>query len=204
MHSLAGSTYVPERQSEYWTSREIENFFLNAGFECLVYPVPQRIERVLPADFIYDAGEPIKLFGIQYKALYRGVADHWRLTQHQHQTLVHFPWIYYGLSEIRSVRDARNSLHQLRVAPTQFTYMGVLLTANNVFYYRWGGFFQALQRCRVGLRLTSADHLRDLLSPPTTNSPPISIVEAVVDLFIVDFGSRRLVHVSPFLIPSDE
>lgn len=38
---MVARTFVYERQVEYWTSRQIEEFFLNAGFDIVVYPVEQ-------------------------------------------------------------------------------------------------------------------------------------------------------------------
>ena|SRR6266699_5085543 len=112
---MAEETYVPERQTEYWTSRQIEEHYLNAGFEVLVFPLTQPSERYLPADFILFDKHRAKLVGLQYKALYHNGVDHWRLTAHQHKDMrEHFPWIYYSASELRSIRDHRNALHYAR------------------------------------------------------------------------------------------
>ncbi len=102
--------YVPERQTEYWTSRQIEEHYLNAGFELLVFPLTQLSERHLPADFILFDKHRAKVVGLQYKALYHNGNDHWRLTAHQHEQMrERFPWIYYSASELRSIRDHRNA-----------------------------------------------------------------------------------------------
>ena len=37
--------YLYERQSEYWTSRQIEEFFLDAGFELIALPILQYHEK---------------------------------------------------------------------------------------------------------------------------------------------------------------
>jgi hypothetical protein len=48
-HNL--STY--ERQVEYWTSRGIEDFFLDNGFEVPVFPLTQLTEAAIPSDFLF-------------------------------------------------------------------------------------------------------------------------------------------------------
>ena len=104
--------YVYERQTEYWTSRQIEEHFLNAGFELLTFPLTQLSERRLPADFIFFDRNRAKVIGLQYKTLYHNNSDHWRLTAHQHEAMRElFPWVYYAASELRSSRENRNALH---------------------------------------------------------------------------------------------
>lgn len=88
---MANATYIAERQVEYWTSRQIEEFLLNAGHEILVYPIDQKVERYLPADFLYNMGTSVKMFGIQYKALYHNGDDYWKLDQRQPKLLPSFP-----------------------------------------------------------------------------------------------------------------
>lgn len=61
-----GTPYVYERQTEYWTSRGIEEYFLDAGFQVLTYPLTQLTEgRVIPFDFIFHESKTYKIFGIQ-------------------------------------------------------------------------------------------------------------------------------------------
>lgn len=99
-------TYVPERQSEYWTSRQIEDYFENSGADVHTIPIPQQIEKMLPADFVFLPEHKVKLFGFQYKALYGDkYGDYWKLESNQHNTLQSFSWIYYGLSELKSRKD---------------------------------------------------------------------------------------------------
>jgi hypothetical protein len=64
-----GSPYLYERQAEYWTSREIEDYFLDAGYEIVTFPLSQRTEKVVPFDFIFFEQATTKLFGLQYKAV---------------------------------------------------------------------------------------------------------------------------------------
>ena len=76
---MASRPYVNERQSEYWTSHEIQNFFKNDGFDVTAYPITQLTEKKLPSDFLFLDGRTNKLFGFQYKALYHNRDDFWIL-----------------------------------------------------------------------------------------------------------------------------
>jgi hypothetical protein len=107
--------YVYERQSEYWTSRQVEEFFLDNGFELLTFPLTQKTEKLVPTDFIFFDKKSTKLFAFQYKALYRNGGDYWQLDAYQHTRLALFPWIYYCLSEMKDTRDSRSSLHLARI-----------------------------------------------------------------------------------------
>jgi hypothetical protein len=145
------SPYVYERQSEYWTSRQIEEFFMDNGFEVLTFPLIQYHERrVVPADFIFFDRNDSKLFGMQYKALYKGSRDYWSLDPHQHSALARFPWINYCLSELRSARDHRNALYFARIIQPKFEYRAELYPEGSdrvQLYSRWGAFYQGLEKC---------------------------------------------------------
>lgn len=72
-------SYVYERQTEYWTSRGIEDYFLDAGFELVTFPLSQVTEHEVPFDFIFFEKATCKIFGFQYKALYQDARDYWLL-----------------------------------------------------------------------------------------------------------------------------
>ena len=95
-------SYRHERQIEYWTSRAIEEYFANQGYSVVVIPNSHRAENLIPFDHLF-AGNQIKVFGLQYKRLYPQ-RDHWHLEEEQHRRLRGFSWIYYALSEVRSIR----------------------------------------------------------------------------------------------------
>jgi hypothetical protein len=114
--------YVYERQSEYWTSRQVEEFFIDNGFEIITFPLIQYHEKQLPADFIFFDKKHTKLFGFQYKALYKNNRDFWKIDSVQHKQLSLFPWIYYCLSELRKPKDFRASLHLARIVESNFEY----------------------------------------------------------------------------------
>src|SRR5437870_12073445 len=114
---MPAGPYIYERQVEYWTSREIEGFFLDSGFEVLILPITQLTEHGVTSDFLFFDGRTNKVFGLQYKALYHNGEDFWNVDQRQHATLGAFEWIYYGLSDLTSAKQHRNALHYLRVVP---------------------------------------------------------------------------------------
>lgn len=192
-------TYVTERQSEYWTSRQIEDFFENCGVDVHTIPVPQHIEKNIPADFIFIPTQKIKLFGIQYKALYKeSSGDFWKLESHQHRTLKQFPWVYYGLSELKSRNQKRNSLHLLKIyKPDAFTF-----PSSGKFkqdsppvsgYYRWGGFYKLLEECKCGLKINSLEDLRSALSDHYDD------IASDIHLFVHNFDTGITVNVNPLL-----
>lgn len=197
-------TYVPERQSEYWTSRQIEDFFENCGIDLHTIPVSQQIEKKLPADFVFLPEQKIKLFGLQYKALYQDTAgDFWKLNNHQHLTLQTFDWIYYGFSELKIRKHKRNSLHLLKIyVPNQFAF-----PASGRFkqaappvnaYYRWGGFFKMLEDCRCGLKINSLEDLKKALSDTYQD------IASEISLFIHNFDTGVTVSVNRLLRPDEQ
>jgi len=156
------SPYVYERQSEYWTSRQIEEFFLDSGFEVLTLPLTQYHERRIPTDFIFFDKRPSKIFGLQYKALYRNARDGWKLDERQHHDLSRFPWIYYCLSELKNPRDYRAALHLTHIVETDFEYRHLIYSGESYEtfrYSRWGAFYQGIERCTKGKLVES---LKDL------------------------------------------
>lgn len=137
--------------------------------------------------------------GLQYKALYHNGNDHWRLTAHQHEQMrEQFPWIYYSASELRSIRDHRNALHYARFFRPNFAFAEKLPLAREPLYYRWGAFYQALEQCKVGVRVSSREHSQKLLWPFTDRNSPRELAE-LPDVFLSDFDARHAVHFSPLL-----
>ncbi|MBC1214970.1 hypothetical protein GNE08_12150 [Trichormus variabilis ARAD] len=193
---MTDATYIAERQVEYWTSRQIEEFLLNAGHEILVYPIDQRTERYLPADFLYNMGTSVKMFGIQYKALYHNGIDYWKLDQRQHTTLTNFPWIYYGLSDIKKASDFRNSLHYLRVYENQKPIPDKFPANNNVYYTRWAVFYESLLSCKQGAIVSTKQELVNLLSPYTTQVIRQESLNNIVDVFAFNIESKKTVKFS--------
>jgi hypothetical protein len=193
--------YLYERQTEYWTSRSIENYFLDAGFVIATFPISQLNERFLPADFVFDHPGVCKLFGFQYKALYRNGADHWHLDRRQHDQLqAYSDWIYYCFSGLREVSEQRVALHRVFIARVGFEYhtsiphQGIRRVLGS--YFRWAGFVAELERCRGGVKVTSADEIRAAVRradrPLTTE-----LDRDLVDVFVANLDGKRLLHFSP-------
>lgn len=205
------TTYVPERQVEYWTSRQIEDFFMNEGFDLIVYPIDQSIERYLPADHIFESG---KLFGLQYKVLYQNGGDHWRMREKQHSMLQKFSWIYYGLSDFKSLKPphrCRNSLHYLQLCESNI--LSNILYKNNRFvsklpisskksYTRWAIFYEKLLQCDRGCKVNSRKELISRLMPYIEEGRPDHVSERInemADVFVIDVKSQQAFHFSPYL-----
>lgn len=198
--------YVYERQVEYWTSRAMESFFLDVGFEVLVFPLTQLTERSIPSDFLYLDTATNKVFGFQYKALYRNGDDHWNLDSSQHSSLASFDWMYYGLSDLKAPRQHRSALHYLRVLGSSFPFqpkLSALGWQQNGLppYFRWAAFFEGLCSCKHGRRLSSEADLQRALWPDTDRVAPREITELADELFVANMEESRLVRYSSSLAP---
>ncbi len=187
--------YLHERQTEYWTSRGIEDFFLDAGFEVVTFPLSQRPERQIPFDFVFLDTGTSKMFGIQYKPLYQNGEDHWPITEHQHKQLQEFSdWGYYGLSEMRDAGDHRVALHQSIFVKVGFPYQETI-TREDIQgkYYRWGGFFDNLKKCHVGRLVQSRKDVESALRPLARRDIP-EVDEDLIDVFVANLPRKRLLH----------
>jgi len=194
-------THVPERQVEYWTSRQVESFFSNAGYDLRVFPIQQGVECYIPADFIFgSAAGNVKLFGLKYKALYHNGNDFWKLTKHQHSTLSQFDWIYYGLSDLRDTSQFQNTLHYLRVYDTDFSFKDHL-PVSCMGYMRWAAFYEKLVTCDQGSEVTSRTDFRNKLESfsGVLSEQAEREVENAVDVFALETDSRRGIRISSIL-----
>ena len=152
---MAGRPCVYERQTEYWTARQIEDFLLDEGFRVLTYPLTQLSEAIVPADFlVFDRGRT-KLIGFQYKALYANGGDHWELDEEQHRELRRRPWIVYAASELRDPSECRNALYRARFYSPSFPYEAQLSAGGKRPYLRWAALFDRFRRCTAGQALAS-------------------------------------------------
>jgi hypothetical protein len=199
---MTSTPYVYERQSEYWTSKQIDDYLLDLQFDVITLPIPTHIEYLVPADFIYFDKRSSKLFGLQYKALYHNERDHWRLDFGQHQTLALYPWIYYCLLEVRAYKEYRAALHLARFAANDFSYLGEIYPENPgrfASYMRWATFFRQLARCKKGVLVSSEDHLKQLLTAGLDDPLLQRLSQSAVDLFLVDFSNSHVIHYTSFL-----
>ena len=193
---MASTPYVHERQLEHWTSQAIVRFFTDAGYKCTVFPIPQHAEFSIPVDHIFQPTSTLKLFGLQYKALYSGKNDHWRLESFQHERLQQFSWFYYGLSDLVDIRDYQNALHALRIKETGFPFVGKLNQSNTIPYRRWWSFYRELERCGVGAKVSGVAEFVELFLPALTDLVGVRQVEQAVDIFVIDPDDRQLLHMS--------
>lgn len=187
--------YLYERQTEYWTSRGIEDYFLDARYEVVVFPLSQLSEKELPLDFLFLDQTHSKLFGVQYKALYHNERDFWPLNERQHAKLrAYRDWAYYGLSEMTSVDDQRVAIQRTLFVPVSIDYESKLYKGQlESHYYRWGGFLNGLERCSVGLRVKNRGDLEQAVRPLQRDYIE-EIDRDLLDLFVVNLRNRRMVH----------
>jgi hypothetical protein len=196
---MARAPYVDERKVEYWTSRELDTFFENEGFDVISLPLTAVTEKSVPSDFAFLDRGTSKLFGFQYKVLHHNGRDHWNLDEEQHRQLRLYNWIYYGLSDLTSLTQQRNALHYLRIVPVGFDYASSL--SRNDFqqagarYFRWAGFFEGLQKCKYGRKITSRKDLQRALWP-LPEPVPREIAQIVSEAFLVDLADRRITKFS--------
>lgn len=193
--------YLHERQTEYWTSRAVEDYFLDAGCEVLTFPLSQFSEHRLPIDFIFYAKKFGKLFGFQYKPLYHNGDDYWPVDPVQLHALEPLRgWAYYSLSELTSGREHRLALHkQIIIPPDAMPRSGHLARddASSIRYFRWGGFARMLEECRAGRRVETEAELLAALQP-LVGERDVEL-RTIVDVFIVGFEQRQVLHLAPDL-----
>ena len=196
--------YVLERQVEYWTSRAIEDFYWDAGYECLTFPLGPHAETYIPADFVFRAGNTVKLYGLQYKTLYMRTPPYWKLDSAQHSQLQQFPWIYYALFDLRATREFRNSLHALRLRRSDFTFIAEP-TASDIralSYMRWWGFHRRLETCDEGELVRDEAEFQNLFIPVWDSAVAAREADRMADLFLDNISSRRVVRFSALLAPT--
>lgn len=187
------SPYVYERQTEYWTSRGIEDYFLDAGFQVVTFPLTQRSEREIPFDFVFFEGKTSKMFGLQYKALYQNQRDHWCLDEQQHQNLQGFrDWGYYCFSEVTRTDQLRVAIHHALFVPVSLDFHRQVFAGRlNSAYYRWGGFAEALERCTSGIRVSNRQDVVAALHRHD-HSTTREIDELLLDVFVANMENRRV------------
>ncbi len=143
---------------------------------------------------------------LSYKRLYNA-PDRWRLEHSQHLQLGRFPWIYYALSEVRTIHESRNALHLLRIVQPQRLPLPFPLSSckiedldnNGVRYARWGGFALGLAQCHFGYRADTPQELHK------TFAEARDLGDTLVDIYFMSLGSRRiLVRSSPFVTGFDD
>ena len=185
--------YIAEVQTAHWTSDGIREAFRAAGFEVRDWPLTQHLEKNVPADQVFFSPKFSKLFGPQYKAIYRNNKDFWPLDRAQHEVLQRYPWIFYSCSELKDVADHGMALHFARFYRPRFEFHPAILTSGSFRgghpYFRWVTFYRALKECRVGVRVQSRDGLRELLTP-IVGTARLREVRQMAELLLADFDRR--------------
>ena len=184
---------------------------MNAGFDMLVYPIDQINERYLPADYIFGVGGLVKLFGIQYKVLYQNSEDHWRMSTRQHSMLKNFPWIYYGLSDLKNPTGFRNSLHYLRLYKNNIRLCGnnrsvlkLPVSSKKILHQMGYAFYKRLLQCDRGVQKSnSKKELISYLMPYIEEERPNRVTDRInemadvlADVFVINVKLRKAVHLS--------
>jgi hypothetical protein len=145
-------------------------------------------------DWIFIDTTRMKVFGLQYKALYFNGRDYWSLDRVQHDTLQSFPWIYYAASEIRTTSDRKHALRLLRVYSPDIHHRSRLtLGTRAVRYLRWPMFFRSFAACLTGHRATSRAEFLSFLGA-ITDTGPAREARQMTEYFFVDLDRRRVVR----------
>lgn len=195
---------VKERQTEYWTSRAIENFFHDEGYEVSTFPLSGVTEGELPLDYVFWSPRFAKMFGIQYKALYGNGDEHWPIDVAQLAALKNIPWAAYSLSEMDDPRQWRSALHRQAIvfpAKVDLRPGSVRIERRDlgerIRYARWGGFIEMIERCQFGFKVDGKADLRAELNR-LVQSPNRELLQ-MVDLFVADKEERKVLHLDPIM-----
>jgi hypothetical protein len=188
------SPYIAEIQTAHWTSEAVRQSFRDLGFQVREWPLTQHLEKQIPADSIFLSPDFLKLFGLQYKTLYRNGGDFWVLDPQQHTALQAHPWIFYCCSELSDPLDQGIALHAARIYSTQFNFESRLPAGgfNTPGYMRWWAFYQRLKNCRVGARIISPSQLAPLLSP-VSGVARLREISQMTEIFLADLKKKELV-----------
>src|SRR5688572_10469433 len=105
---------LAEQHVQDWTSADIVAALRRRGYDVEHWHPTQDLENFVPADWLFMDRTRLKVFGIQYKALYANGSEHWPLNRDQHETLARHPWIVYCASELTSVEQRGHALRRAR------------------------------------------------------------------------------------------
>lgn len=190
------------RQTEYWTSRQIEEFFFDAEFEVVTFPLAHYGERVIPSDYLSYDRRLTKLFGLHYQTLNRNGKYYWDIEPEHQAALRRFPWLYYCFSRLKGPLQYRSALHLMQIMSTDNEFPRRLYPDGESrvsAYWRWGAFYQGLANCTRGVLVTSPEHLHHLLLAQDAATMRQELLCLCADIFLVDFASKHVVHLSPWL-----
>jgi hypothetical protein len=186
---------IAEQHVQDWTSNAIVAYLRARGYEVRDWHVTQDLEAHVPTDWIFVDQTRLKVFGLQYKALYSNGEEHWLLERDQHIALQRFPWVHYCVSEIQSPKDKARALASVRIYASDIPYRRTLSRrGRNIRYLRWPGFFRAFESCLLGHRVRSRKELRSLLGK-LRGTGPLREARHLVEYFFADIEGKRAVRV---------
>jgi hypothetical protein len=154
-----------EQHSQEWTSAAIVGALRRRGYHIREWHPTQDLEKFVPADWLFFDRTRLKVFGVQYKALYRNGVEHWPITREQHDTMAEYPWIVYCASEITRVDQEEQALRLARFYGGDFPYQARLYRrTRKPKYLRWTDFIRGFETCLFGRRVKSKEEFRELLA----------------------------------------
>lgn len=186
---------IAEQHLQEWTSAEIVRYLRARGYAVRHWHVTQDLEKRIPTDWVFVDRSRLKVFGLQYKALYSNGEDYWHLDRDQHNTLQQYPWVYYCASEMTGPRDEGKALAAARIYAADIPYRRRLTRrGRQVRYLRWAAFFRRFEACLVGRRVRSRSELLALLGD-ITGTGPLREARQMIEYFFTDLDRKRAVRV---------
>ncbi len=187
--------YIAEQHVQDWTSAAIVNYLSVRGYTIRDWHVTQDLEKNVPTDWIFVDESRLKVFGLQYKALYSNGNDHWRLDRDQHSALQGYPWVYYAASEMTGPREQTRALSLIRIYGQDIPYRHRLARrGRRVRYLRWPMFFRAFAACLVGHRVRSRSEFLSILGD-ITGAGPQREARQMTEHFFADIDRKRALRV---------
>lgn len=186
--------YVYERQVEQWTNMQLVGTLQRLGFNVSWYPLSGRLEKRLGVDAVFGSGSPelVKLFGLQYKVLWRGNPDYWPLDEAQHQILLNTRWASYCMSDMRSMKKSSMALDLARFYSPQVVDRAKTggrkkwqLPESAGSYRRWAKFLEAVEECRSGIRVRDRDELESALRQSTPE-----VTDVLDSMFLLSWSAE--------------
>jgi hypothetical protein len=182
---------LAEQHVQDWTSAQILAALRRRGYAVRDWHQTQDTEKFVPADWLFMDRTRLKVFGLQYKALYRNGTEYWPLDESQHATLARYPWIVYCASELTAVTEKGQSLSMARFYGVDFPYQPRLRRRiRRPKYLRWREFIRGFESCLFGHRVTTKAELRSLVGE-VSGSGPVREVNQTIEYLFLNLERRR-------------
>ncbi len=190
--------YLYERQTEYWTGRGMEDYFLDAGMEVVTLPIWRLGEKTMPFEFVLNPEQECRIFGVQYKSLHHhGQTEFWKLFRHQHLILQNFEeWAFYGFSEMTSWSEHRIAIHKTLFVPVSLEFREQVYPKETLgIQKRWNDFVRALEAGSIGHAVADRREILEALKGYERSFIEEDVDQGLIDLFLINFQQRRLLHI---------